>query len=359
MDNLLTTRQAAARLGVSAVRIRRLIKDGRIPAAKQGRDLVIASEDLVRFENEGRKPVGRPREMQKIASISHAPETASGDIHDDTIEVGMGKIFHGDALKILPELPEAQFQTIIADPPYFQVLLEQNWDNMWKSPEDYLAWTKQWVEECQRLLRPDGLLYIFGQLGKREHVWLHTCSMLAKEMQFHDLIIWDRAVGYNERYDSFTPQYEMILVLRQTSCTKPYFDKDAVRLRYDEATIQSYLRDKRYKDKQAREKHLRKGKYATNILRVPSLKGSSKEKIGHPAQKPLSLIKQLIAASSRPGDWVLDPFLGSGTTAAAAEQLGRRWMGIDTEAAYLEIVRQRIENPHSGSELCQPELALV
>ncbi len=358
MDNLLTTRQAAARLGVSAVRIRRLIKDGRIPATKQGRDLLIDSEDLIRFENQGRKPAGRPREERKNTAIFRDPRTESDGIPEEAIQVGSGKIFHGDALRIMPNLPEAHFQTIIADPPYFQVLLEQNWDNMWQSPEDYLKWTRQWVEQCQRLLRPDGLLYIFGQLGKREHVWLHTCSMLAREMQFHDLIIWDRAVGYNERYDSFTPQYEMILVLRQTSCTKPYFNKDAVRLRYDEATIQSYLRDKRYKDKEAREKHLRKGKYATNILRVPSLKGSSKEKIGHPAQKPLSLIKQLIAASSRPGDWVLDPFLGSGTTAAAAEQLGRRWMGIDTDEAYLEIVRQRIASPRSESDLYQAELDL-
>jgi excisionase family DNA binding protein len=358
MNNLYTTSQAAARLGVSAVRIRRLIKDGRITARKQGRDLFIDPEDLRRFENQGRKPVGRPREGRNNTAIIRDPGTVSDGFPDEAIQVGSGKIIHGDALKIMPNLPEAHFQTIVADPPYFQVLLEQNWDNMWQSPEDYLEWTKQWVEQCQRLLRPDGLLYIFGQLGKREHVWLHTCSMLAREMQFHDLIIWDRAVGYNERYDSFTPQYEMILVLRQTSCTKPYFNKDAVRLRYDEATIQSYLRDKRYKDKEAREKHLRKGKYATNILRVPSLKGSSKEKIGHPAQKPLSLIKQLIAASSRPGDWVLDPFLGSGTTAAAAEQLGRLWMGIDTDEAYLEIVRQRIESPRSESDLYQAELDL-
>jgi len=98
----------------------------------------------------------------------------------------------------------------------------------------------------------DGLLYIFGQLGKREHIWLHTCSLLAKEMQFHDMLIWDRAVGYNERRDSFTPQYEMILVLRQSADAKPYFDKDAVRIPYSEKRIAAYLGDKRYKDKRAR-----------------------------------------------------------------------------------------------------------
>lgn len=166
--------------------------------------------------------------------------------------------------------------------------------------------------------------------------------MLAKEMQFHDMIIWDRAVGYNERYDSFTPQYEMVLVLRHAANTKPFFDKDAVRLSYDEDKIQSYLRDKRYKDKEARERHLRKGKYATNILRVPSLKGSSKEKIGHPSQKPIALINQLILASTRKGDCVLDPFLGSGTTAASAQILGRKWLGIESQAEYVKIAHKRI-----------------
>lgn len=241
---------------------------------------------------------------------------------------------------------------IIADPPYFQVLVGEEWDNAWPSADAYLQWTLEWVRECRRVLRQDGLLYIFGQLGKREHVWLHTCSLLAKEMQFHDMIIWDRVVGYNERYDSFTPQYEMVLVLRQTEDSKPYFDKDAVRVSYDEDKIQLYLKDKRYKDKAARETHLRKGKYATNILSVPSLKGSSKEKIGHPSQKPIALIHDLISASTREGDVVLDPFLGSGTSAAAAQQLGRRWLGIETNPDYVEMARKRVAGiinvPRSG-----------
>ena len=258
------------------------------------------------------------------------------------IPIGDGVIHPGDALDVLPTLEAGRFQTIIADPPYFQVLLDETWDNTWPSADDYLAWTLKWVRECKRVLRPDGLMYIFGQLGKREHVWLHTCSMLAREMQFHDMIIWDRAVGYNERSDSFTPQYEMILVLRHAEDSKPYFDKDAVRIPYEEDRIQTYLKDKRYKDMEARERHLRKGKYATNILRVPSLKGHSTEKIGHPSQKPIALINQLIASSSRKGDTILDPFLGSGTTAEAAQQLGRKWVGIELNRDYVEIAAKRL-----------------
>lgn len=255
-----------------------------------------------------------------------------------------GRLYLGDAIEILPRLPAASFQAVIADPPYFQVLLKEKWDNAWESPGAYLEWTLRWARLCRRALRPDGLMFIFGQLGKREHLWLHTCSMLAAEMQFHDMIIWDRAVGYNERSDSFTPQYEMILVLRQDEKTAPYFDKDAVRIPYDEETIRAYLRDKRYKDKAARERHLRRGKHATNILRVPSLKGQSREKAGHPSQKPVALLRHLIAASTRPGDRVLDPFFGSGSTGVAAEELGRRWTGIERDPGYAEAARKRLLN---------------
>jgi len=166
--------------------------------------------------------------------------------------------------------------------------------------------------------------------------------MVTKELQFHDMIIWDRAVGYNERYDSFTPCYEMILALRKSESAKHYFNKDAVRLPYEEDKIKAYLRDKRYKDKAARLQHLEKGKYATNILRFPSLKGSSKEKAGHPSQKPEKLIEHLILSSSRPGDLVLDPFLGSGTTAVVAERLERRWIGIEHNPDYIRIAEARL-----------------
>ncbi len=252
------------------------------------------------------------------------------------------RIIHGDALQELQKIPAAVAQAIIADPPYFNVLENEAWDTQWKTAADYLAWCDAWVAESMRVLRDDGLAFIFGQLGKREHTFLHLMSRLSQQHQFHDLIIWDRAVGYDERRDSFTPQYEMILVLRKSDDVK--FNKDAVRIPYDAATIELYLRDKRYKDKDARRQHLESGKFATNILRVPSLKGISKEKCGHPSQKPLNLIDKLIACSTDVGDLVIDPFLGSGTTAAAAQRLKRQWLGIEKAASYVEIAQRRLQS---------------
>ncbi len=257
------------------------------------------------------------------------------------------KIYQGDCREKLDAFDAGAFQAIIADPPYFQVLLGEEWDNQWRTEEDYLNWTEDWIRKCGRLLKPDGLFFIFGQLGKREHLWLHVCSMATRILQFHDMLIWDRAVGYNERYDSFTPCYEMILVLRKDRDAKAYFNKDAVRVSYDEETIKQYLKDKRYKDLDARAKHLEKGKYATNILRVPSLKGSSKEKVGHPSQKPVKLIEMLVAAATREGDSVLDPFLGSGTTALVCQNLSRNFAGIEIEPKYIEIAKSRLEKPQA------------
>jgi site-specific DNA-methyltransferase (adenine-specific) len=251
------------------------------------------------------------------------------------------QIICGDACTELRKLPTGSAQLIIADPPYYNVLVEESWDTQWAEAEEYLEWCRTWTSECLRVLRDDGLCFIFGQLGKREHVFIHVMSELCRRYQFHDLLIWDRVVGYNERRDSFTPCYEMILVLRKGE--KPKFHKGAVREPYTSEKIEAYLRDKRYKDRDARMKHLLAGKFSTNLLRVPSLKGSSKEKCGHPSQKPIDLVTKFIACATDPDDLVLDPFLGSGTTAVVAQSLGRPWLGIELNPMFVELARQRIE----------------
>jgi len=251
----------------------------------------------------------------------------------------LNTIIQADVADALPGIPAGIAQAVIADPPYYNVLRE-DWDTQWSQLTEYLEWSDGWTSQCMRILKDDGLFFIFGQLGKREHGFIHMMSRLCERFQFHDLLIWDRVVGYNERRDSFTPAYEMILVLRKG--TKVKFRKDAVRIPYDAKTIEMYLRDKRYKDKEARAEHLAKGKFATNILSVPSLKGASKEKCGHPSQKPVELITKLILCSTDPGDLVLDPFLGSGTTAVAAETLGRNWIGVEINRDYCSTCERRL-----------------
>jgi len=267
----------------------------------------------------------------------------------------LNRIIHGDVLAELARLPARLAQAVIADPPYGNVLVETGWDTQWQSVADYLEWCQTWTAQCLRILKDDGLCFIFGQLGKREHGFIHLMSQLCRSFQFHDLIVWDRVVGYNERRDSLTPAYEMILVLRKGEKVK--FNKESVRIPYDAKTIERYLKDPRYQDKQERLQHLSQGKFATNILSVPSLKGASREKCGHPSQKPLELIAKLILLSTDAGDVVLDPFLGSGTTAVAATQQGRNWLGVELNEEYCAIARRRLAEVQglftAGSEAAQ------
>jgi site-specific DNA-methyltransferase (adenine-specific) len=253
---------------------------------------------------------------------------------------GVDQIIRGDSQDVLRSLPSGFVQAVIADPPYFNVLNE-GWDRQWHSHADYLDWYSTWIPECMRVLKDDGLCFICGQLGKRQHVFLHVMSALALKWAYHDLIIWDRVVGYNERRDSLTPAYEMVLVLRKSDTVK--FRKERVRTVYSPEKIEQYLRDPRYKDKASRRRHLEAGKYARNILSIPSLRGSSKEKVGHPSQKPVELIKKLILVSTDPGDIVLDPFLGSGTSALAAKMLGRHFIGIERDGTYCEMAEARLK----------------
>lgn len=259
--------------------------------------------------------------------------------------IPLNTIIYDDVLKVLPKFSSDTIQAVIADPPYYNVLKE-DWDTQWSQLNEYLEWCDVWTSQCMRILKEDGLFFIFGQLGKREHGFIHLMARLCEKFQFHDLFIWDRVVGYNDRRDSFTPAYEMILVLRKGDKVK--FNKDAVRIPYDSKTIEMYLRDKRYKDKQARLEHLSKGKYATNILSIPSLKGSSKEKCGHPSQKPVELITKLILCSSDKDDIIMDPFLGSGTTVVVAEAEGRNWVGIELNPGYCEISHKRLAELRGG-----------
>lgn len=251
----------------------------------------------------------------------------------------INQIHHADCLDVLPSIESASVGLVIADPPYFRVLKE-SWDNQWRDEAAYLDWSMCWLRPAMRTLVPGGLCYIFGQLGKREHVWLHLMSRAAAEFEFHDLVIWDRLVGYDRR-DSFAPAYEQILVLKQSGAPAR-FDKDAVREPYEAATQAIYLKDRRYTDKDKRRDYLEKGKFATNLWRVPSLKGSSKEKVGHPTQKPLALLERIILSSSRADDCVLDPFCGSGSALVAAKKSGRNWIGIEADAKWATLARERL-----------------
>jgi DNA modification methylase len=251
------------------------------------------------------------------------------------------QLFRADCLQVLGALPHPCARVVVADPPYFNVLRAHKWDTRWEDEEHYLNWTREWIRASMQVLVPGGLLWCFGQVGMREHAMLHLMSQAARDWEFHDLVIWDRAVGYNWRRDSFAPAYEMALVLRKPGADA-FFNRDKARDPYDAKTLAQYARDKRYKYPERRAEHLKKGRPWTNLWRLPSLKGHSHEKVGHPSQKPLALIERILISCTGEGDLVIDPFAGSGTTLVAAQKLNRRCVGVEIDPAYAEMARARL-----------------
>ena len=209
-----------------------------------------------------------------------------------------GNLIRSDAASVLRRLPGGTAQLVIAAPSYFQVL-HRTWDRQWPDARSYLDWSLAWLAEAMRVLRADGLLYRFGQLGKREHTFLHLMSEAARSWQFHDLITRDRVIGYNVHRDSFTPATEMILVLHKSA--RPKFHKPAVREPYEAKTVK--------------------------------------------------LIERIVLSSSAPGDLALELFSGSGTKVVVAGRHDRRWLGIEIDRAYVRMAKARIKRERAKQPL--------
>ena len=270
-----------------------------------------------------------------MKSRSSSPRTGRGSAN---VRLNPGRIICGDALVELQKLSAGSVQLVIADPPYFQVL-DHAWDQQWPDATAYLHWSQTWLAEAMRALREDGLLYCFGQPGKREHTFLHLLSAATQRWPFHDLITWDRVVGYRERRDSFTPATELILVQRKSA--KPKFTKPAMREPYDAATIKEFLRDKRYHNEAGRRRHLAAGKFATKLWRIPASKAAPGKSAGI---RRRSRSSSLNASSCHPpirGIWCWIRFW-------APEQ--RQWWHSSTDAAGWESKKIRLTSGLQGKE---------
>lgn len=227
-----------------------------------------------------------------------------------------------DCLDLLAQIPDASIQLIVCDPPYNLDLAA--WDNH----DDYVGWARRWLAECERVLAPSGNLALFGglqfentragDLHELLHVIRHERSLLLV-----NLIIWHYRNGMSaQRF--FANRHEEIVWFARTR--RYTFNLDAVRIRYTPEVEQAYLRDKRLNPDS-----VRKGKNPTNVWEIPRLNANSKERVGHPTQKPAALIERLVLALSNPGDLVLDFFAGSGVTAAVAMRCARHSIVADRD----------------------------
>ena len=248
----------------------------------------------------------------------------------------LDKIICGDCIEVLGKVNEPFADLIFADPPFnIGYKYDKYYDKVKK--KNYIAWTKEWMSVCKKVLKPHGSFYI--AIGDD---YAANVKLIADELGLfmRNWIIWHYTFGQQTK-NKFARAHTHIFyfVNDEKNFT---FNDHAVRVPSDRQLL--------YNDKRANPA----GKMPDDVWNgYPRVCGTFKERLGwHPCQMPESLLKRIIAASSNPGDLVLDPFSGSGTTATTAHQLGRHYAGLEISEKYVENINKRLaqlKKPRGGN----------
>lgn len=260
------------------------------------------------------------------------------------------KSLHGvyieDAVDFLKKVPDSSIQLVLIDPPYNLDLAE------WDSYENYIEWARQWLSEIYRVLAASGSCVIFGgfqfqNLKKGDLLEILHYVRHQTNLRLVNLVIWHYHNGMSaHRY--FANRHEEAIWLTKTN--KYFFDLDAVRVPYDEESKRLALKDKRLNPE-----NVEKGKNPTNVWDIGRLNGNSEERVGHPTQKPIALIRRFVRALSYEGSIVLDFFAGSGTTGRVCVEEGRHSIQVDIEQSLNKFFQKHIakmkQNPSIDYEI--------
>ena len=244
-------------------------------------------------------------------------------------------LYLGDCLELLRQFEPCSFDLIFADPPYKlsndgisvasgrRVSVNKaNWDKS-RGFEVDVDFHDRWLEACRRVLKDDGSLWLSGTYHS-----IYQCGFILQKQgwQIINDVAWFKPNATpNISCRSLTASHETLIWAKKTKKAKHCFNYRA----------------------------LKQGQFTSDQLKTPNRqmrsvwsittpKPSEKRAGKHPTQKPLALLERIIMASSNPGDLVLDPFIGSGTTALAAVKLKRFCLGIDKRPDYLEIAKNRL-----------------
>lgn len=246
------------------------------------------------------------------------------------------KIICGDAFEVLRRLPENYFDLLFADPPYN---LSKNFGkNSFKqtSLEEYEKWLESWLKDCVRLLKPTASIYICGD-------WRSAAAIQRVGMKYFTLrnrITWEREKGRGAKTNWKNAAEDIWFF---TVSDDYYFDVEAVKMK--RKVIAPYKENGKPKDWNKEKKgnfRITSPSNLWNDLTVPFW--SMPENTEHPTQKPEKLLAKIILASTQENDLILDPFLGSGTTAVVAKKVNRNFIGIESEENYCLLTEKRLEN---------------
>jgi DNA modification methylase len=237
----------------------------------------------------------------------------------------LNKIICGDCIEVLSKAEKPFADLIFADPP-FNIGYKYDKYHDQVEGDKYIGWTKDWMTACKKVLKPGGSFYI--AIGDD---YAANVKIIADEigLVMRNWLVWHYTFGQQTK-DKFARSHTHIFYF--VSDKKNFtFNDYAVRVPSDRQLI--------YDDRRANPK----GKMPDDVWEDSRVCGTFKERTGwHPCQMPESLLMRIIAVSSNQGDCVLDPFVGSGTTAAAALKLQRDYVGIEISQDYAEKAKQRL-----------------
>ncbi|WP_407931982.1 site-specific DNA-methyltransferase [Erythrobacter aurantius] len=245
----------------------------------------------------------------------------------------LGQILSGDCIEAMRSLPDNSVDCVFADPPYNLQLggdlnrpdgsqvdaVDDHWDQF-ESFRAYDEFTRAWLTEARRVLKPDGSLWVIGSYHN-----IFRCGAIIQDLGFWILndIVWRKTNPMpNFKGTRFTNAHETLIWASQGEKARYHFNYRAMKTLNDELQMRSDW-----------------------VLPICSGGERLKEdgKKAHPTQKPEALLYRVLLATTEKGDVVLDPFFGTGTTGAVAKRLGREWIGCEREDFYRNVAMKRIE----------------
>jgi modification methylase len=254
------------------------------------------------------------------------------------------RILAGDCVEVMAGLPDASVDLIFADPPYNLQLrgelrrpdmsrvdaVEDAWDRF-DGFAGYDRFTRAWLAEARRLLKPAGAIWV---IGTYHNIFRVGAALQDAGFWLLNDVVWRKANPMpNFRGTRFANAHETLIWASPTEGAKYTFNYEALKALNDDLQMRS-------------DWHL---PICTGRERLKDAEGRK----AHSTQKPQALLHRVLVATTNPGDVVLDPFFGTGTTGAVAKMLGRRWIGIEREAGYRALAERRIAaaQPLDGAAL--------
>jgi site-specific DNA-methyltransferase (adenine-specific) len=253
------------------------------------------------------------------------------------------RLILGDCLKVLADIRPETIDMVFADPPYnlsnngftchagrAVSVNKGEWDKSHGIEKDF-EFHKLWLTACCRVLKPNGSIWISGTYHS-----IYGCGFALQILGYHILndICWfkpNASPNLSCRY--FTASHETLIWARKSKNAKHTFNyEDMKRGAFSEDIFKT------------------EGKQMRSLWAIPPPRQEEKRFGKHPTQKPIKLLERIVVASSNPGDIILDPFMGSGTTGVAAMRNGRSFIGIEKDKGYFEVARKRVSEILEKSE---------